>query len=116
MKLNFNIEYQTVYGEQIVLNLQENGKFVQYHLDTEDGMHWTCHLNKQRLQKGAVLNYFYSVDCDGNEQRHEWLTEPHRLELSAAKANNYNIYDRWISMPEDAYLYSSAFTDCVNRR
>lgn len=116
MKLNFNIEYHTVYGEQLVLNLQENGKVVQYRMGTTDGLHWTCHLNKQRLAKGAVLNYFYSVDCDGNEQRHEWLTEPHRLKMNAEKATNYNIYDRWTSMPEDAYLYSSAFTDCVNRR
>jgi len=116
MKLNFNIEYHTVYGEQLVLNINENGKNVQYRMDTVDGMHWACHINKQRLAKGTVLNYFYSVDWDGNEQRHEWLTEPHRLEVNVEKANNYNIYDRWISMPEDAYLYSSAFTDCVNRR
>ena len=116
MKLNFNIEYRTVYGEQIVLNMKENGRTVQYFMSTEDGLHWKCHIDKQRLAKGSVLDYYYSVDCEGNEQRHEWLTEPHRLEVNAAKAYNYNIYDRWITMPEDAYLYSSAFTDCVNRR
>ena len=116
MKLNFNIEYRTIYGEQLVLNIIEGGKTVQYRMDTTDGQRWSVHLNKQRLAKGTVLNYFYSVDCDGSEQRHEWLTEPHRLEINVEKANNYNIYDRWISMPEDAYLYSSAFTDCVNRR
>ena len=116
MKMNFNIEYGTVYGEQLILNIMDNGKVAQYRMDTADGLHWSCHINSQRLTKGKVLNYFYSVDCDGSEQRQEWLTEPHRLELNAEKATNYNIYDRWITMPEDAYLYSSAFTDCVNRR
>lgn len=116
MKLNFNINYQTVYGEQLVLNIQENGKNIQYRMNTADGERWTCHINKQRLANGTVLEYFYSVDCDGSQQRQEWLTEPHRLEINIETANNYNIYDRWISMPEDSYLYSSAFTDCVNRR
>jgi 4-alpha-glucanotransferase len=26
---------------------------------------------------------------------------------------NYTIYDHWIDIPEDAYMYSSAFTDCI---
>lgn len=116
MILNFNIEYKTVYGEQIVLNIVENGKNVQYFMHTVDGLHWTCHLDKHHLPHGTVLNYFYSVDWNGYEGRQEWLTEPHRLELSAVKASTYNIYDHWIAIPEDAYLYSSAFTDCVNRR
>lgn len=28
----------------------------------------------------------------------------------------YTLYDHWKAMPEDAYLYSSAFTDCINHQ
>ena len=40
----------------------------------------------------------------------------HRLDLTAAKANTYEVNDRWTDFPGDTYMYSSAFTDCVNRR
>ena len=55
MKLNFNINYQTVYGEQLVLNIQENGKNIQYRMNTADDERWTCHINKQRLANGTVV-------------------------------------------------------------
>ncbi|MEN9365623.1 MAG: hypothetical protein RL165_1359, partial [Bacteroidota bacterium] len=32
------------------------------------------------------------------------------------KAVAYTLYDHWKAMPEDAYLYSSAFTDCINHQ
>ena len=48
--------------------------------------------------------------------RHEWLVMPHRLEFAAAKALSYVVYDHWLDIPEDSYMYSSAFTECINRR
>jgi 4-alpha-glucanotransferase len=50
------------------------------------------------------------------EARHEWMVEPHRLEFAATKATRYVVYDHWIDIPEDAYMYSSAFTECVAAR
>ena len=41
---------------------------------------------------------------------------PHRLEIIAPKANRYTVYDHWLDIPEDSYMYSSAFTDCVAAR
>ena len=38
---------------------------------------------------------------------------PHRLSLSALKANAYHVYDQWNAIPEDAYQYTSAFTQCL---
>ena len=35
--------------------------------------------------------------------------------MNAKKGENYIVYDRWNDIPEDSYLYTSAFTDCVNR-
>ena len=51
-----------------------------------------------------------------SEVRHEWTTVSHRLELNAKRAMTYFVNDRWNDIPYDSYLYSSAFTDCVNRR
>lgn len=40
----------------------------------------------------------------------------HQLNVTAERANDYTIYDHWRDIPEDSYLYSSAFTDCINHQ
>ena len=115
MKLRFNVEYQTTFGEQLVLNIKENSaKTTSYRMSSLDGYHWFYELNG-RISVGEVIDYYYSVDCDGQMTRHEWLVDAHRLEMVSEKGLNYTIYDHWIDIPEDSYLYSSAFTDCVAR-
>ena len=117
MNLNFNINYDTIFGEELVLNIIHHGKnhdkdsVSQYRMGTIDGHHWNYQMNAKK--ECDSIDYFYSIDNSGTEKRHEWTTIPHRLELNARKANTY---DRWIALPEDSYLYSSAFTDCINRR
>ena len=124
MKLLFNLEYQTSFGEQLVLNMLDgnSSSVVATHpMQTNDGLHWWCELDEnfppiKSQNSNPYFDYYYSV-CRGDEQvRHEWLMEPHRLELAAKKGTRYVVYDHWIDIPEDAYLYSSAFTDCVMRR
>ena len=113
MKLRFNIEYQTSFGEQLVLNIKENSsKTTAYRMSSLDDYHWFYELNG-RFSVGEVFDYYYSVDFDGQPKRHEWLVDAHRLEMVSEKGINYTIYDHWIDIPEDSYLYSSAFTDCV---
>ena len=120
MNLNFNINYDTIFGEELVLNIIHHGKnhdkdsVSQYRMGTIDGHHWNYQMNAQK--ECDSIDYFYSLDNSGTEKRHEWTTIPHRLELNARKVNTYHIYDKWIALPEDSYLYSSAFTDCINRR
>ena len=113
MKLRFNIEYQTSFGEQLVLNIKESSsKTTAYRMSSLDDYHWFYELNG-RFSVGEVIDYYYSVDFDGQPKRHEWLVDAHRLEMVSEKGINYTIYDHWIDIPEDSYLYSSAFTDCV---
>ena len=115
MILRFNIEYHTSFDEQLVLNIHGNdGKASAYRMSSLDGQHWSCEINAHR-KVGDVIDYHYSVDCDGQTTRHEWLVAAHRLEMASQKGVNYIIYDHWIDMPEDSYLYSSAFTECVAR-
>ena len=118
MKLLFNLEYQTTFGENLVLNIMsedDKSKITQYKMSTLDGLHWSYQLTKGAKAE-AHIDYYYSVYRGDKEARHEWLTEPHHLEIIAPKANFYMVYDHWIDIPEDSYMYSSAFTDCIAAR
>ena len=116
MNIYFHIEYRTKFGEELVLNIvKDDDSVVQYRMTTADGEHWTCRLEHQQMSD-EVLDYFYSVECDGRTKRHEWRTVAHRLELPKSKLpmeRNFYVYDHWIDIPEDSYRYSSAFTDCL---
>ena len=115
MKLQFNLEYQTTFGEELVLNILSEKKTEQHKMSTLDGLHWTCELNKT-MKASVYADYYYSVYRGDQETRHEWLTEPHRLEFAAIRGIRYTIYDHWIDIPEDSYMYSSAITECVAAR
>ena len=115
MRIGFNLEYQTTFGEELMLNILAEGKMEQHKMGTLDGLHWMCELSKT-VKADKCIDYFYSVVRGEEQTRTEWLTEPHRLELVAAKGARYTVYDHWIDIPEDAFLYSSAFTECVAAR
>ena len=113
MEILFNLEYKTASGEELVLNvLQENDGCRRCRMQTHDGEHWQVRLSEVPAA-GACLDYYYSVWREQEECRHEWLTAPHRLELTATQATGYTVFDHWIDIPDDAPLYSSAFVDCV---
>ena len=116
MKIFFNIQYATTFGEILRLNVVGKGKDIEkvYSMNTYDGMSWHCEIT---AENGTTqMEYYYSVENGDSEVRHEWTTVSHRLELNAKRAMTYFVNDRWNDIPYDSYLYSSAFTDCVNRR
>ena len=118
MKLLFNLDYHTSFGEDMMLNIlpeEEGGKVSQHKMTTLDGEHWFVELTKT-VKPGTYMDYYYSLVRGDEEARHEWQVEPHRLEFAATKATRYTIYDHWIDIPEDAYMYSSAFTECIMAR
>lgn len=118
INLQFNIDYKTSYGEDLVLNVIDGKSGVaaaKYRMNTDDGLRWTCNLRRDG-KPGEAICYYYSVERDGAEVLHEWVPEPHRIDLSCARGTRYVAYDHWIAMPEDSYLYSSAFTECISRR
>ena len=115
MRIVLNLEYQTTFGEELAVNILLDGKTEQHKMGTLDGCHWMCELSKT-VKTNAHMDYYYSVMRGDEETRREWLTIPHRLECVAAKGARYTTYDHWIDIPEDAFLYSSAFTECVAAR
>lgn len=116
MKIFFNIQYTTTFGEILRLNVVGKGKDIEkvYSMNTYDGKSWHCEITAENGM--SQMEYYYSVENGDSEVRHEWTTVSHRLELNAKRAMTYFVNDRWNDIPYDSYLYSSAFTDCVNRR
>ncbi len=121
MTIHLNIDYRTLPGEMLVVNiptlsLDGKGGCEKRTMTTTDGNRWTASIELKVISDIPSLPYFYSVERSGHVERHEWLNAAHVLEASFQKAKHVEVYDHWIDIPEDAYLYSSAFTQCVQRR
>ena len=114
MTVQFNIEYKAMFGEQIVVNIQTEEGELKLPLETTDGERWACDWCVESPEKSYT--YYYSVEREGRAVKTEWLMIKHQLDVNARKAAVYTLYDHWKAMPEDAYLYSSAFTDCINHQ
>lgn len=114
MTVQFNIEYKAMFGEQIVVNIQTEEGELKLPLETTDGQRWACDWCVESPEKSYT--YYYSVEREGRVVKTEWLIIKHQLDVNAKKAAAYTLYDHWKAMPEDAYLYSSAFTDCINHQ
>ena len=122
MKLFFYLQYDTIFGQDLRLNIMGEttakgdraSENTVYAMTTVDGKMWQCEIELEKAPKS--INYFYSIDKWGKEERKEWQTVTHRLDMNVPNASEYKIYNRWTDIPYDSFLYSSAFTDCVNRR
>ena len=114
MTVQFNIEYKVMFGEQIVVNIQTEEGELKLPLETTDGERWACDWCVESPEKSYT--YYYSVEREGRAVKTEWLMIKHQLDVNAKKAAVYTLYDHWKAMPEDAFLYSSAFTDCINHQ
>ena len=115
MRINFHLEYQTTFGEELMVNILTDGKPEEHKMGTLDGIHWTAEISKA-AKTTSYIDYYYSVVRGDKQERTEWLMMPHRLEFAAKKGVCYTVYDHWLDIPEDAYLYSTAFTECVSAR
>lgn len=125
MNIKFKLPYHTAYGDELLLNIAPSPKDENLALDlsqfkviamtTHDGATWTLDTTLDS-KDASRYDYFYSVRGIRGIKCSEWKTVMHRLDLTAAKANKYEVNDRWTDFPGDTYMYSSAFTDCVNRR
>jgi len=117
MTVKFHINYNTEYGENLCLDFgeeEEAGRHATIEMQTTDGREWTC---TQDIPFGGAttLSYNYCVLKNGIVQRREWLVVKHQLHIPNASDDRLEVYDRWIDMPSSSYLYTSAFTECLNR-
>ena len=121
MTIVFHINYSTKFGEELNLNVpiadvDGNKHTATFKMNTNDGEHWTYRLDNLCKEDYPVINFYFSVSNGSRELRCEWRTVMHRMELSDITTDNVTVTCRWMDIPCDSYLYSSAFTDCINRR
>ena len=117
MTILLNLSYNTVFGEQLVANFIKGDKpedIVKQRMNTVNGSEWTCRVNTP--EGTDAVCYYYSVEKNGVLSRQEWQLQPHSIKLSASQSETFTAYDHWNDIPEDAYMYSSAITDCVAKR
>lgn len=116
MKLRLNIHYGVHIGEDVCVNVCQNtGTVTQYHMQPVGGDKWTIALDVKATSTGYV-DYFYSIARQQTEIRREWHAITHRVEAVGNAKTEYVIDDIWYDMPDDSFLYSSAFTECIHRR
>ncbi len=114
MDITLNISYTTKFGEELSVNILNKKITSSHRMTTFDGKVWTCKL-KVNI-KNEPLEYYYSVVyADGKTLRSEWREQMHRVEISAT-FKEITLFDRWMDIPKEAHLYSSAFTQCINKR
>lgn len=117
MTIILNLSYNTVFGEGLVVNLIKGDNpddVVRQKMNTVNGNEWSCYVNAP--EDTETVRYYYSVEKNGVPSRQEWQLQPHCIKVSATKSESFTAYDRWNDIPEDAYMYSSAITECVSKR
>jgi 4-alpha-glucanotransferase len=109
MKLTFQIEYRTAWGEEIgvMLKGEENTPIM---LGTLDGIQWTGSTEMDDTPAGVPLTYRYGVYQDGQCIRHESGTMAHIFCPGKKRNCHYILNDAWKDLPGASYLYSSAFS------
>ena len=117
MKIQFNIEYRTKWGEDIRVMLTKLDKRGQKkeertcHLDTYDGRTWEGEITFHDAGIDTI-EYKYAMYRNGQLIWTEWEVAPHRLQLDRC-TRLYTLSDRWRPIPDELPLYSSAYTECV---
>ena len=116
MHLYFNITYNTQYGNDLYINIHMPDSTLSTQRMTQCGngqWQYNCRMDFDGVE---YLDYYYSEQHDSEVVCHEWTTQAHRLAVGQQGISQYTTYDVWIAIPHDSYLYSSAFTECINRR
>ncbi len=117
MKIYFQLEYATAWGENLVMAINSadaerlNLESV-YAMRYQDGG-WSLALE---VPEGAAFDYRYRVEGEQNQLlREEWGGRWHRFAANKS-LESCRLIDRWSDMPEEASLFSSAFTEGIFSR
>ena len=118
MKLTLNIDYRTNWGESVyVCGLKkgrakkENTELIKLTLIGED--HWTCEIDLPAST--TAYEYRYSVRHENGSVRDEYGNS-RVLRIGKEHGGDIVCYDRWQDQPSNKPFFSSAFTECINKR
>ena len=99
MNIRFDIEYRTIYGEDLFLNvLEHDGSQTRHPMRTTDGIIWSVELTLEK-----AIEYFYTVTWQGREKRTEWVFCPHSFDPKDVPNPSLPLVQRdaWMDAPED---------------
>ncbi len=116
MIILFNIHYLATYADQLFVNVKmSDGHTEAFKMTRKQDGYWQYEL---RFDNGgmAMMDYYYSVQRMNTVLRTEWTTQAHRIDIGQTGLTQYTANDTWIDIPHDTYLYTSAYTQCINRR
>ena len=92
MKVRFNIEYRTHWGENLYLNYSAEGhEAVQVPMTTTDGVVWSA----EPELPDATISYYYHVEENGRQTRREYPFGSHRFTVDSSKRMNIERNDCW---------------------
>jgi len=114
MKISFHIHYKTTSNEQLHAVFTLGIKKLDVPLSSKDGIVWTGETTLP-VPRLLQLNYHYEVYRDRKFFRKEWDCIPRQLLMSPA-FQTYELHDTWRDLPDQAYLYSSAVTEVLQKR
>lgn len=111
MKLIFNINYHTIPGESLAVEL-----LAPVHetiaMKPSGEQSWTA--TAEVADSDNAIEYRYNVVRDNSICRTEW-GKPHSVTCDKS-STGVDLHDRWQDMPADKPYYAQAFTNCINRR
>lgn len=118
MKIVFRLNYKTVWGESLHIELAflQNNKINSLHvpMQTKDGLLWQAE-TELPFENTLWGTYYYQVQKDGKTIHTEWHSVPRQLCINAPTQTAF-INDMWRDLPEQAYLYSSAVTNVLRKQ
>ncbi|MEG2218389.1 MAG: 4-alpha-glucanotransferase [Muribaculaceae bacterium] len=117
MKLTFNIDYRTNWGESLyfvgdIKELGENLEGKAQKMTFNSVETWSCVINIP--DDAPDFNYKYFIKRDDGSIIMEW-GEEHQF-LMPSNVLTCDIFDRWQDQPYNKHYYSSAFTDGIFSR
>ncbi|MBP5715804.1 MAG: 4-alpha-glucanotransferase, partial [Bacteroidales bacterium] len=93
MKLNFEIEYRTRWGESVGINLGDNDS-MPVMLNTADGVIWRGSADVELPTGSVALLYRYSIWVDGQCTRREQASLPHLIRACTVRKDD-TLRDHW---------------------
>ncbi|MBP5404148.1 MAG: 4-alpha-glucanotransferase [Elusimicrobiaceae bacterium] len=119
MKLSFQINYKTVWGETLHAVLHRahaaaNENQINIPLSTQDGQTWTGHILLE-FNQPLAMEYHYEVRNNGKTVRREWQLGARILPVDP-KVQEYVLQDTWRDLPRESWLYTSAIADVFRLR
>lgn len=117
MKLLLTIDYRTAWGETVYVcgnipSLGSGNRNAAPVMKMQGTRTWV--LEAEVPDDVLEFDYHYFVRHDNGHVREEW-GKPHRF-VRGNGITIMTVYDQWQNMPWNKALYSTAFTDCINRR